>query len=168
MNAHDILMYGDSFVMRNLVDLPMEHWETDGVCGWWGVKQIIAHLASFEHVLTEVFRSFLDGGETPYLDRMAAIGPGPWNDAMIAERMGLTPAETLAEYQQAQAENLRLVARLPAETLREVGTLPWYGREYALDDYLVYQFYGHKREHTSQINVFKDTFNPDATKRPAA
>jgi hypothetical protein len=101
------------------------------------------------------------------MDRMAALGPGPWNDAMIAERMHLTPAETLDEYQQAQAENLRLVTRIPAETLRQSGTIPWYGMEYALDDYIVYQFYGHKREHTSQINVFKDTFKPDATRRPA-
>jgi hypothetical protein len=167
MNAHDILMYGDSFVMRNLDGLPFEQWQTDGVCGWWGVKEIMAHLTSFEHVLSEVLRSFLEGGPSPYLDRMGAIGPGPWNDAMIAERQGLTPAETLAEYQAAQAENLRLVKSLPAELLRQPGSLPWYGAEYALDDYLVYQFYGHKREHMAQVNVFKDTFNPMATKRPS-
>ena len=46
--------------------------------------------------------------------------------------------------------------RMDAETLRQVGTLPWYGAEYALDDYLVYAFYGHKREHSGQISVFKD------------
>lgn len=168
MNAHDILKYGDSFVMRNLEGLPLEHWQTDGVCGWWGVKEIMAHLASFEHVLGEVLRGFLEGGATPYLDRMGAIGPGAWNDAMIAERQGLSPAETLAEYQQAQTGNLRLIVRLPAETLRQPGTLPWYGAEYALDDYIVYQFYGHKREHMAQVNVFRDTFNPLATKRPGA
>jgi hypothetical protein len=145
MNAHDILYYGDSFVTRNLNGLPMEHWQTDGVCGWWGVKEIIAHLASFEHVLTDVLRSFLEGGPTPHL----------------------TPAETLAEYQAGVAENLRLVSRIPAETLRRPGTLPWYGQEYSLDDYIVYQFYGHKREHMAQVNVFKDSFNPEATKRPA-
>ncbi len=167
MNAHDILMYGDSFVTRNLEGLPMEHWQTDGVCGWWGVKEIIGHLSSFEHFLTEVFRGFLEGGPTPTMDLMREIGPGAWNDVQIANRQGQTPAEALAEYQQAQAENQRLVARLPEGTLRQPGTLPWYGAEYALDDYIVYQFYGHKREHMAQVNVFKDTFNPLATKRPA-
>jgi hypothetical protein len=161
------LYYGDSFVTRNLNGLPMEHWQTDGVCGWWGVKEIIAHLASFEHVLTDVLRSFLEGGPTPHLDRLAALGGGPWNDTTIAERQDLTPAETLAEYQAGVAENLRLVSRIPAETLRRPGTLPWYGQEYSLDDYIVYQFYGHKREHMAQVNVFKDSFNPEATKRPA-
>jgi hypothetical protein len=53
-------------------------------------------------------------------------------------------------------ETLRLVQRIDAETLRRPGTLPWYGDAYALDDYIVYQYYGHKREHTAQINVFKD------------
>jgi hypothetical protein len=168
MNAHDILMYGDSFVTRNLEGLPMEHWQTDGVCGWWGVKEIIGHLASFEHVLSEVFRGFLEGGPTPYMDRAFGLGPAVWNDVMIAERQGQTPAEALAEYQQAMAENLRLVTRIPADTLRQPGAIPWYGAEYALDDYIVYQFYGHKREHMAQVNVFKDTFNPLATRRPAA
>jgi hypothetical protein len=36
------------------------------------------------------------------------------------------------------------------------GTLPWYGPEYALDDFIVYSYYGHKREHSAQINVFRD------------
>jgi hypothetical protein len=166
MNAQDILMYGDSFVMRNLEGLPLEHWQTDGVCGWWGVKEIIGHLASFEHVLAEVFRSFLDGGSTPYLDQMQALGGGPWNDLQISNRQDHTPAEALAEYQAAQAENLRLVVRLPEDTLRRPGTLPWYGDEYALDDYIVYQFYGHKREHMAQVNVFKDSFIPASKMRP--
>jgi hypothetical protein len=28
--------------------------------------------------------------------------------------------------------------------------------EYALDDYIVYAYYGHKREHSAQIAVFRD------------
>ena len=35
MNASDVLHYGHDFVLRNLVDLPMEHWDTENVCGWW-------------------------------------------------------------------------------------------------------------------------------------
>ena len=40
--------------------------------------------------------------------------------------------------------------------LREVGTLPWDGEDYALDDFLVYGYYGHKREHSAQIAAFRD------------
>jgi hypothetical protein len=52
---------------------------------------------------------------------------------------------------------MQLSAGVPANLLRQPGTLPWYGPEYALDDFLVYSFYGHKREHTAQIAVFADT-----------
>lgn len=51
---------------------------------------------------------------------------------------------------------MALVAQIPAETARLTGTLPWYGAEYALDDFVVYTFYGHKREHSAQIAVFRD------------
>jgi len=43
-----------------------------------------------------------------------------------------------------------------ADAMRQAGTLPWYGLEYALDDFLVYAFYGHKREHSAQIAAFRD------------
>ncbi len=49
-----------------------------------------------------------------------------------------------------------MVGRIPSETLRQNGTLPWYGMAYALDDFLVYAYYGHKREHSAQIAAFRD------------
>jgi hypothetical protein len=51
---------------------------------------------------------------------------------------------------------MTLVAQIPAETLRATGTIPWYGPEYALDDLITYMYYGHKREHSAQIAVFRD------------
>jgi DNA-binding transcriptional LysR family regulator len=48
------------------------------------------------------------------------------------------------------------VAQLPPETLRQTGTLSWYGAVYALDDFLVYAYYGHEREHSAQIAAFRD------------
>ena len=39
------------------------------------------------------------------------------------------------------------------EVWREVGTIPWYGPEYSLDDLVVYQMYGHKREHDPQLGA---------------
>ena len=51
---------------------------------------------------------------------------------------------------------MSLLVTLSPETLRQSGTLPGYGREYALDDVLVYMYYGHKREHSAQIAAFRD------------
>jgi hypothetical protein len=51
---------------------------------------------------------------------------------------------------------MSLIVAIPPETLRQTGTLPWYGMQYAMDDVLVYMYYGHKREHSAQIAAFRD------------
>ncbi len=158
MNARDILIYGHRTVLHSLELVPDNEWETEGVCGWWPVKLIIAHLASFEHLLVEVLNSFLGGGPTPVLDQHNSMDGDSFNAVQVDQRKDETPEEVLAEYNAAHARTMELVVRIPAETLRQAGTLPWYGKEYALDDFLVYQYYGHKREHTAQINVFTDQF----------
>jgi hypothetical protein len=42
---------------------------------------------------------------------------------------------------------------IPAEPWREAGTIPWYGPEYSLNDLVVYQMYGHRREHDPQLGA---------------
>jgi hypothetical protein len=156
MNARDVLFYGHDFVTRNLADLPQEHWDTENVCGWWSTKHILAHLTSFEHVLVDVLQSFVGHGPANYLEQLNTLGGQAFNDFQVGIRRDKPVAEVFAEYEQACARTLDLVTQIPAETLRRPGTLPWYGAEYALDDFIVYQYYGHKREHTAQINIFKD------------
>ena len=156
MNASDILMYGHQTVLEALDGLPETEWDTAGVTGVWSVRNIIAHLASFEHFLIEVLGSFLDGDPTPYMDKMATSGPAAVNDDEVAARKDRSPGETLSEYQEAHAQTMELITRISPETLREVGTIPWYGSEYALDDLIVYMYYGHKREHCAQLDAFRD------------
>jgi len=129
------------------------------VCGVWSVKEIIAHLASFEHMLVDLLTSFVsrDPVATTYLDQYQEMGLA-FNDRQVALRKDKTPGQVLAEYRDTQAKNMMLIAQIPVETMRRAGALPWYGMEYDLEDFIVYTFYGHKREHMAQINVFKDTF----------
>lgn len=157
MNALDILKYGHLTVMGALEGLPQSEWETGGVCGVWSVKDIIGHLGAYELLLVDVLSSFTAaGGETPYLDRLFELGPERFNDDEAERRHNLPAQAVLDEYLQTQARNRELAAAVPAETWREVGLLPWYGSEYSLDDFIVYMYYGHKREHTAQVNVYKD------------
>ena len=159
MNAADVSKYGHGTVLQALEGLPPEAWETGGVCGVWSVKDIVAHLASYEQLLVEVLATLLEPGPTPYRDEFVAPGGG-FNDRQVALRAAHGAEEVLAEYRDANARVAGLLARLPAETLREPGTLPWYGGEYALDDFLVYMYYGHKREHCAQIAVYRDRLTP--------
>ena len=73
MNAVDVVRYGHYFVLESIDGVPAEQWETPGVCGIWSVKDILAHLASFEHVLVEAFLSLVEDSSTPTMDRFVAV-----------------------------------------------------------------------------------------------
>jgi hypothetical protein len=156
MNASDILKYGHLTVHGTLERVPQTHWNTAGVCGYWSVRQILAHLASFELALVDILRVFPEQPLTPLFTGFTA-SRATFNDDQVDARDGYTPAATLAELDEAHAAVMELIAGVPTDLLRKPGTLPWYGSEYALDDFLVYSYYGHKREHTAQIAVFADT-----------
>ena len=59
----------------------------------------------------------------------------------------------MRELADAHRRVMALAARHPVRPLAEVGTIPWYGPEYALDDLAVYSMYGHKREHGPQLEA---------------
>lgn len=157
MNTEDVLKYGHLTVMKTIDGLDERCWDVPGVCGVWSVREIMAHLASFECTLVDVLNVLLDPqAETPTLQRFMA-GPRQFNDDEVADRKDHGPAEVLAEYQETQKKNAELIERIPVARRRLNGLLPWYGEEYDLEDFLIYSFYGHKREHCAQINVYRDT-----------
>jgi hypothetical protein len=155
MNALDVLKYGHLTVLGVVDGLPYDDWETPGVVGFWSVKNIIAHLASFEVVLEEVFCSLLEGEAMPTVARMGA-DPEQFNTDEVGQRQRLTPLATLEDYKESYRRAMRKARELGLENYRQEGILPWYGVEYDLDDFIAYTFYGHKREHSAQIAVFRD------------
>ena len=155
MNATDILKYGQRTVMKAIDGFPATAWETAGACGVWSVKDIIAHLASYEWVLVDILTSFTSSGPTPALNTFIELGR-QFNDNEVNRRKEKTIQDVLAEFNDAHTQVMSLIVTLPPETLRQNGTLPWYGMDYALDDLLVYLYYGHKREHSAQIAAFRD------------
>ena len=154
MNAADLLKYGHRTVLQTIADLPADAWEMPGACGVWSCKDIIA-LASFEHVLLDILATFLGSDSTPSLDHFRDPN-GDFNDGQVALRKRSTVGDILTEYSDTCARTMELIARISAETLRQSGTIRWYGAEYALDDLIVYMYYGHKREHAAQIAAFRD------------
>lgn len=157
MHPLDILKYGDSFMQRTLAPFPKAEVYRTGACGRWSVKDLVAHLGSFELVLVDILGSLLDNGATPTLD--AYTNPQVnFNDTQVDARADDSYETVLGEYQQAHEKVMQMAARLPEETWRQTGLLAWYGAEYDLEDFIVYSFYGHKREHCGQIQVFSDQF----------
>jgi hypothetical protein len=155
MNAFDVLRYGHGTLLYTLEGLPDDGQDLPGACGVWSVKDIFAHLASYELVLVDVLSSLAGEGETPHLDRFIGLGDA-FNDAEVDARRGRAMAEVLAELNDAHERTLALAGQVSPEVLRQPGTIPWYGMEYAIDDLIVYQYYGHKREHAAQVDHFRD------------
>ena len=155
MNALDVLKYGHLTVLGTIEEVRDDLlWDEPNVCGTWSSKGVIAHLASFELAFVEVLVELMGRGPTPYLDAFRA--GGSFNDDEVERRMTQSPGEVIREYTEAHDRAMELARELPAERWALPGTLPWYGLEYSLDDLVVYQYYGHKREHTAQIAVFLD------------
>src|SRR3989442_12781321 len=140
MNATDILKYGQLTVLQAIDGVPEAAWETAGACGFWSVKDIIAHLASYELVLVDILTIFTGGGSTPMLNSYIESGR-QFNDSEVSRRKAKTIQEVLAEFNDTHTQVMSLLVNIPSETLRQTGTLPWYGMEYALDDVLVYMYY---------------------------
>jgi len=154
MNSIDILQYGHETVKTAVADLPENEWQMVGVCGHWSVKEIIDHLASFEQLLIEVLTSLLeDAPLTPTLDRL--LDDAQFNDDEVVRRHELTVEESWIAYKTAHKTAVALLSQIPLEGQRLKGTLPWYGDAYDLEDFLVYTYYGHKREHCAQIDAFR-------------
>ena len=157
MHLADVLKYGNRTVLHAVDGLPPADWTTPGVCGHWSVKEIIDHLASFECLLIEALE-IAAGSRTehgPYLTEWLRDGQA-FNDSQVPARAALSFEETLAAYQADQKRTMTLAVAMSAEQARQVGFLPAYGAEYDADDFVAYTFYGHKREHSAQIAVFRD------------
>ena len=156
MNAVNIMRTGHRTVLEAVEGLGTSQWQTPGACGEWTVKDIIAHLTSFEWMLVEALASLVhEDAATPTLDRFGE-GPAAFNDAEVAKRRDDSVDEVLAEYKNAYEEALALAERVPAGAWTQDGVFPWYGNAYDLDDFIAYSFYGHKREHCAQIAAFRD------------
>lgn len=155
MNAVDILAYGQQTVRRTIEGIAADEWDLEGACGRWSMKEIIAHLASYERLLEDILGSLVASGTTPYLDAFRS-DPVAFNDAQVEARAGSSARTVLDEFEAAHERTMALIRRIPEERCLLAGTLPWYGHDYALDDLIVYMYYGHKREHSAQIAAYRD------------
>ena len=155
MNARDVLQYGQRTALAAVEGFPEVSLDVAGACGSWSVKDIIAHLTSYEEVLIDILSGFLGRHATPSLDRYIELGER-FNEVEVEKRRDRTARALLDEFGDAHAQVMELASGISSDTFRQVGTLPWYGAEYALDDLLVYMYYGHKREHSAQIAAFRD------------
>ena len=168
MDALNIMKYGQQTALRTLEAFPESAVNLQGACGFWSVRDIVAHLASYELLLIDVLSTLGGNGPTPNLSKPTGADGQAFNDAEVSRRRGMTLREVRSEFEEAHRQAMTLAGKLPPELFTRAGTLPWYGMEYSLDDYIVYQYYGHKREHSAQIAAFRDVIEHNLTEARAA
>ena len=152
MNPRDILTYGQRQIDELIDRFEPADWDAVAL-GTWTAKDLVGHLGAFEVRFVEILTVFL--GEPPATS-LLDDPTETFNDDQAALRVGWPVEDIVTELRDASARALALVARVPADRWRDVGTLPWYGLEYSLDDLVVYLIYGHKREHAPQLEAVLD------------
>ena len=121
MNAVDILKSGQQTVLQAIEGFPETFVDVPGACGAWSVKDIIAHLASYEHAIFEVLSTFANPHATPYLDMISSLG-SQFNDTEVGRRKGKSMKEILDELNDTHTQVLEVVAGMGLEMFRQSGT----------------------------------------------
>jgi Mycothiol maleylpyruvate isomerase N-terminal domain len=152
VNPIDVLRYGQRDIDGLIDRLQPGDW-TAIALGVWSTKDLVGHLGVFEVRFADVLAWFVgDAGVSGLMSADTAT----FNDDQAAIRHDWPVDRIVTEYRDAVVRVMTLAARVPSERWTEVGTIPWYGPAYAMDDLLVYSMYGHKREHQPQLEAILD------------
>lgn len=149
MNAIDILTYGQGQVMATVARYGPDDW-TRIALGVWTAKDLLGHVGAFEVRLADVLATIVGA---PLESDLMSADPETFNDDQAAIRASWSIDQVRGEFVAAYERAMTHARAIPAATWSQVGTIPWYGPEYALDDFVVYNIYGHKREHDPQLSA---------------
>ena len=155
MVSLDILEVGHRMILQAIKGLPASDWDTAGVDGDWSVKDVIAHLTSYEYLLVDMLDTVGNNAPAPTLTRWLRDRER-FNTDEVTRRREKTAREVMAEYVEVHAETIDRLLWIPAEALRKEGTLPWFDEAQSLEDFITGSFFRHKRMHGLQIASFRD------------
>jgi hypothetical protein len=154
MRTVDVLDKGHLMVMQTIDDLPEVRWDEPGVCGNWSVKEIIAHLTSYELLLIEAFKTFSGAKPDSSLLNFAQDNQR-FHAAEVAKRRYATAQQIADEYNDVQVQAISLLAQVAPEKVTQKGIVPWFGPELALSE-VVDQLCAHTCEHCEHIKNFRE------------
>jgi mycothiol maleylpyruvate isomerase-like protein len=149
MQTLDVLRYGHEMVESTVARYGPSDWSRIAL-GVWTSKDLLGHLGVFEVRIADVLAGFVG---VPALTDLMSADSRTFNDDQAAIRKDWPLERVLEEYLEAYERLMSHARLITPERWREVGTIPWYGPEYSLEDLVVYQMYGHKREHDPQLSA---------------
>ena len=153
MSVAENLETAHLLVIQCVDNLNEGEWDVPIAENSWTVKNIIAHLASYEHLLVEMFNVVLEtSSDTPYLTQYRTQY-ADFNKIQVEARANSTAQQVVDEFEEVQAEATSLLARIPVETIEKKGTLG--DKERSLGD-VVSNLTGHIQRHCAEITAFRD------------
>jgi hypothetical protein len=156
MDLNGLLDYAHGFVIKSTTGLAETNRLEELACGIWSVRDVLGHLCSFKLLTADVVSTFSGNTDTPYFHEWLTNNPDNFGENQVAARQAVSFETNLAEYNAAHQRLMSLLAQVPEAEIHRPGTLPWYGLQYALDDFLLYTDFGHQIEHGSQLALLRD------------
>src|SRR6266849_10432107 len=133
MNALEMLDDSHLMVIQAVDHLHELEWEKPGACGEWTVKEILAHLTSYELALIDGLNTFLGHEPTPYISGFMK-NIQEFNAQEVEKRRYKMAQHVLDEYNDAQLQTGSLLAQIPTERIQQTGIVPGYDKNRSLND----------------------------------
>ncbi len=153
MNVAENLENAHLLVIQSVDNLNELEWDIPIAEDSRTVKDIVAHLASYEHLLVDMFNVVLGtSSDTPYLTQYRTQH-ADFNKIQVEARSNHTAQQVVDEFEEAQADATSLLARIPIETIEKKGTLG--DKERSLGD-IVVALTGHIQRHCAEITAFRN------------
>jgi len=154
MNATEQLENAHLLVIQTVDNLPELEWDIPMSGGGWTVKDTIAHLASYTHLLVEMCHMVLkDAAPTPYVIQFIEQST-EFNQTQVAARSSRTAQQVIDEFEEVEAEASGLLAQIPVETIEKKGTIAGRGERSLSDS--VSALSAHIQRHCDEITAFRN------------
>ena len=158
MSATEILDNSHLYAIQTLDDLNEVEWDIPGVDGDWSVKDIVAHLTSYEHLLLEILQAFAGQASDKTYSTARSQGQEQFNASQVEQHKYNTAQQVMDEYQDVQTQTSSLLAQLPADIVMKPETIPLRGKMVSMEQSIT-GFVNHTRTHCDQIRAFRQREN---------
>jgi hypothetical protein len=130
-----------------LAPLSEEQMTTPGVNGEWSIKDVMAHMTVWEHILLKGLHAAIEGGDPGFPEDFSLDEA---NEQFYQENKNRPLADIMADYQQSYERILVDVAKLTDEDLNDPHRFSWRGGE-PFWQFVEGNTYGHIDEHIGSI-----------------
>lgn len=120
----------------------------------WTLKDLMAHIASWDEEIVRVLQTFTLSGESQYTYTISDLdGFSRWNDEQVAMRTALSANDAISEFESARRDLIQVVEGLTDPVLNRSRMTSWGKPETGFE--LILGQAEHDREHADQVRSYR-------------